>query len=292
MMNEQESFISLVLEEALGHKTRVIRTSVKSGGCINNAIHVGTTMGHFFLKWNDKVPDDMFEKEAAGLKLLRESGSVRVPAPLHYGKIAGKNFLLMEYLESGPASPDYWGELGRALAALHKNHVSDQYGLNYDNYIGRLIQYNRFHGNWIDFFIHERLEVQLKLALESGKVDVHFAKKYRKFYKVLPDLLPPGPPSLLHGDLWSGNVMTGPDGKAWLIDPAVYYGHREIELAFTKMFGGFGETFYMDYHEAYPLDPDFENRVDIYNMYPSMVHVNLFGTTYLGGVEYVLKKYL
>ncbi len=291
-MEKPYNFFSLILEKALGYDTRIISTSVKSGGCINNAVHLNTEVGHFFLKWNERAPEDMFEKEAEGLKLLRESGNVRVPSPLFHGKVEGKTFLLLEYLNSTAASMHYWEDLGRSLALLHRDNTSSKYGLKYDNYIGRLQQKNSFHDNWIEFFIEERLEVQLKVALKQGEVDMRFAERYRKFYDRLPDLLPVDPPSLLHGDLWCGNVMTGPDGNAWLIDPAVYYGHREIELAFTKMFGGFGREFYAAYREIYPTEPGFEERADIYNMYPSMVHVNLFGSSYLGGVEYVLKKYL
>ncbi len=292
MKEKPDDFFSLVLENALGRKTRIISTSVKSGGCINNAIHLNTDAGHFFLKWNNHAPDDMFEKEAAGLELLMHSGKVNVPRPILYGNFEGKKFLLMEYLDSAGMARNYWEELGHSLALLHRENIAGKYGLDYDNYIGRLVQKNRFHENWIEFFIEERLEVQLKLALQQGEVNIQFAGRYRKFYDRLQDLLPDSPPSLLHGDLWSGNVMTGPDGKAWLIDPAVYYGHREIELSFTRMFGGFGSGFYAAYHETYPLNPGFDKRVDIYNIYPSMVHVNLFGASYLSGVEYVLRKYL
>lgn len=291
-MEKPDSFFSSVLKEVLGHKTKVISSSIKSGGCINNAIDLYTTKGRFFLKWNDRAPEDMFRKEAAGLELLGKSGKVRVPQPIHFGKIGNKSFLVLESIQPGRPAGNHWEDLGRNLALMHQSYVADRYGLEYDNYIGRLIQKNRFHDSWIDFFVEERLEVQLLFALEQREVDERFADRYRKFYDRLPSLLPKSPPSLLHGDLWSGNVMTGPDGSAWLIDPAVYYGHREIELAFTRMFGGFGSDFYTAYHEFWPLEPGFEDRVDIYNIYPSMVHVNLFGTSYLGGVEHVLNKYL
>ena len=146
--------------------------------------------------------------------------------------------------------------------------------------------------NGIDFIIHNRLEYQLKLAKQNGLVSHDLIDRYRKFYDLLPGLLPVDKPALLHGDMWSGNVMVGDDGQACLIDPAVYYGHREIELAFTRMFGGFGHDFYSAYQSTYPLEPGFDERVEIYNIYPHMVHVNLFGTSYLGGVESVLRRYL
>lgn len=291
-MIELNSFFSAVLQEALETEIQIISSSAESGGCINNAIHLNTTEGHYFLKWNDRVPDDMFIKEANGLELLHRSGALKIPAPICQGKIGNKNYLLLEYIHSGKPSKQYWEELGHNLAQLHHDNTSTKYGLEYDNYIGKLYQKNKLYDTWIEFFVQNRLEVQLKLALENGEVDKQFAHRYRNFYKLLPSLLPDSASSLLHGDLWSGNVMVDSDGQACLFDPATYYGHREIELAFTHMFGGFGSGFYSAYQEAYPLDPGFEERIDIYNMYPSMVHVNLFGGSYLSGVERVLRRFV
>jgi fructosamine-3-kinase len=234
----------------------------------------------------------MFEKEALGLQLLHKAGKVPVPEVFGFGKIGSKHYILMEHLESAIHQKNYWSGLGGALANQHQGITNAKYGLDHDNYIGKLPQANEWSDDWIDFFINSRLEPQLKLAIQNGEVGSKFAERYRRFYSKLKDLLPDEPPSLLHGDLWSGNVMTGPDGRAWIIDPAVYYGHREIELSFTKMFGGFGNDFYDAYDEAWPLQPDFDKRVEIYNIYPSMVHVNLFGQSYLGGVERVLTRYV
>ncbi len=290
-MGKSDSFLSTVLRDVLEREVQIHDTSAESGGCINNAIHLNTSEGHYFLKWNDNIPDDMFAREADGLDLLQRSGQVKIPATLGHGKIGNKNFILLEYIHPGTPSKHYWDELGHSLAQLHCDNTANKYGLEYDNYIGKLPQKNGFCDTWIEFFIQNRLEKQLKLALEQKEVDMHFARRYRKFYDRLPSLLPNNPPALLHGDLWSGNVMVDSDGRACLFDPAIYYGHREIELAFTRMFGGFGSGFYTAYQESYPLDPGFEERIDIYNMYPSMVHVNLFGGSYLSGVERVLRKY-
>jgi fructosamine-3-kinase len=289
--SSDQDFLQSVLYEVIGKKVKLIGASVISGGCINNALKVQTSAGAFFLKWHDSIPPDMFEKEAMGLDLLHESGSVRVPHVIGYGNTGGRYYLLMEYLEGAQQSGAYWENLGRSLGEMHRNVRSDRYGLEHNNYIGRLPQRNRWHNDWLTFFIEERLEVQLQMAIEQRQVDATFAARYRAFYKKLPDLLSKDPPSLLHGDLWSGNVMTGPAGQACLIDPAVYYGHREIELSFTKMFGGFGGEFYTAYQEVWPLTPGFDSRIDIYNIYPSMVHVNLFGGAYLDGVERVLRRY-
>ncbi len=286
------NFFESILEATLGKPVKVNRTGFKSGGCINNALRLETSEGVFFLKWQSGIPEDMFQKEAEGLDLLRRSGTIHIPEVYGFGQLEGKHYLLMEIVENGPPSKDYWKNFGIALAEMHKNNTTAKYGLHHNNYIGKLPQPNEAADSWIDFFIDKRLEFQLKLAVQNRLVDSGFVQRYRGFYKKLPQVLPVDKPALLHGDLWSGNVMVTQDGYVCLIDPAVYYGHREIELAFTQMFGGFGYEFYAAYKEVYPLEPGFEERVDIYNIYPHMVHVNLFGTSYLSGVERVLNRYL
>ncbi len=289
--SSDQHFFEQILFETFNQHVEIRNSSFSSGGCINNALHLVTSIGDFFLKWNAKIPDDMFECEAAGLKILRNAGELHIPEVHGFGKINGRHYLLMEYVKPAAKQADYWEDFGRALAKQHKDHVHDQNGLDRSNYIGRLPQENDFYVDWVEFFIHKRLEVQLQLALNNRVVDQQFAVRFRRFYHRLPELLPADQPGLLHGDLWSGNVMTGSDGRVSLIDPAVYYGHREIELAFTQLFGGFGSAFYSAYQEVYPMEPGFEARTDIYNMYPLMVHVNLFGTSYLSGVDSVLQRF-
>jgi len=288
----QRAFYEQVLKEVLGANVTLKKNASIGGGCINNAQRLDTNQGAYFLKWNPSIPEDMFALERKGLELLRSADEVKIPAVYGHGTIDGKRYLLLEYVEGAPRKPDYWQHYGRAMANLHQSHTRKNYGLDHDNYIGSLPQENEPMDNWIDFFRDNRLEFQLQLVLQGGLVDGRFAERYRKFYDYLPELLPENPPALLHGDMWSGNVMTGPDGYVCLMDPAVYFGHREIELAFTQMFGGFDRDFYAAYHEAYPLDPGYDERVPIYNIYPHMTHVNLFGTSYLSGVESVLSRYL
>ena len=286
------SFYKEALSQSFGREVSVQSATPIGGGCINNGLKLMTSEGIFFMKWQTGIPGDMFEKEARGLKLLATAGAVPVPEPIAWGKVQGKHYFLMEFIDSAPKTRDYWKTFGHDLALLHLQNTAASYGLDHDNYIGKLPQPNRAHENWIDFFIENRLEFQLKLAMDNGLVSGSFIDRYRKFYEKLPDLLPVDRPALLHGDLWSGNVMTGSDGRACIIDPAVYYGHREIELAFTQMFGSFPGDFYAAYRETYPLEPGYEERVDIYNIYPHMTHTNLFGPSYLGGVEQVLRRYV
>ena len=293
MFNSSENkYFEAVLEEAFSKSIKVKSTAFKSGGCINNALKLQTTEGDYFLKWQTGIPEDMFRKEAEGLRLLAKSSTIKIPKVIAYGKLEGKHYLLMEHIESAAPSKDYWKNFGVTLAEMHRNNSAETYGLNHDNYIGKLPQPNDDNVDWIDFFIHNRLEYQLKLAIENRMVSNSFIDRYRNFYTFLPDLLPVDQPALLHGDMWSGNVLVGNDGKVCLIDPAVYYGHREIELAFTQMFGSFDYDFYTAYNATYSLDPGFDQRVSIYNIYPHMVHVNLFGQSYLNGVESVLKRYV
>jgi protein-ribulosamine 3-kinase len=261
------------------------------GGCINHAHQLKTNHGNFFLKWNDALRyPGMFEAEAKGLDLLRSINTIRIPNVIFFGEAGSQSFLLLEYIEKENPKKNFWNEFGKQLALLHKNS-SDQFGLDYDNYIGSLNQCNHKHSNWIDFFINERIEPQIKLAFDSKKLANGLVSSLANLYKKLPEIFPMEKPSLLHGDLWNGNFMIADDGSACLIDPSVYYGNREMDLAMTKLFGGFTVEFYESYNETFPLEKDFEKRIEIYQLYPLLVHVNLFGQNYIQQVESILKRY-
>ncbi|MEM8893751.1 MAG: fructosamine kinase family protein [Bacteroidota bacterium] len=289
--SDQQSFFENVLLTAFGKNLAVQGYHFLSGGCINNAVRLDTTEGQYFLKWNQINMADMFERESEGLKCLACAESIQVPKPISFGSYQDYSYLLLEYLPEHRRSTAYWQKLGEGLAQLHA-HTQSSFGFEHDNYIGRLEQKNMFTDSWIDFFVEHRLEVQLGLALYNGCVDDAFMSRFRRLYPKLPELLPEEKPALLHGDLWSGNVMPGHHGEPAIFDPAVYFGHREIELAFTQLFGGFDQEFYLSYNDTFPLIPGFDERVDIYNLYPLLVHVNLFGTSYLSGIERTLRKYL
>jgi fructosamine-3-kinase len=290
-MGISKEIVQSIINEAIEDQPQVLNVSPVSGGCIHNAQKINTSSGNYFVKVNHAADLNMFETEYSGLELLASSGEINVPEPISSGVIDGQAYLLLNFINSSSRKSSFWYDFGNAMARLHKFHQNDRYGLSYSNYIGRLDQYNEFSEDWISFFIGQRLEIQLRLAFDNGYIDRSYLQSCARFYQRLPDLLPVEPPSLLHGDLWSGNFMTGKEGQPVIIDPAVYYGNREIELSFTKMFGGFDRQFYRSYMEAYPLEPGFENRVDIYNIYPHLVHVNLFGPSYLGGVTPVIRKY-
>lgn len=288
--DEQFSFFESILFKALGQSVEVIETQFLSGGDINTAAQVFSSEGVFFVKWNHDERQDMFEMEARGLDLLRQTHTLYIPQVVGYGDFNGKSYLILEYIDTGHPNPHYWETLGQALAELH-SHTQPKFGLAFSNYIGSLPQTNSPTANGYDFFFEQRLLPQAGMALYKGLLPNPTYQALLRLRDRLPELIPNERPALLHGDLWSGNVMVTSDGQPALIDPAVYYGFREAELAFTRLFGGFDQRFYDAYHEAFPLNDGFRDRVGIYNLYPLLVHVNLFGSGYVSGVERILKHF-
>ncbi len=285
-----QGFFERILSQTFHPGVMIKSIRSTSGGCINNTYRLETDQGYLFVKWNQDEDERMFETEAMGLKLLKSHFVYQIPEVFGWGQLEGKNYLVMEYVVSGGHDSNYWRNFGEALALLHQvtNH---QFGLDYPNFIGKLPQYNNWMDQWVDFFIEKRLEVQLEMAYKKGLVNKKIQDQFQKLYMLLPHIFPVEPPALLHGDLWSGNVITGSDGNACIIDPAVFYGAREAELSFTQLFGGFDSDFYRAYDETYPLSPGFDERVEVYNLYPLLVHLNLFGSSYLGSIQSILKRY-
>lgn len=286
---EPNEFLEAVFLVSLGKSPTIEFFQAVSGGNINEAAKVATSAGVFFLKWNENAPDDAFELEVKGLELLQQKG-IQTPQIIAYGKQQGKNFLLLEY-HQGLDKPNFWGELGQNLAQMHQEK-QDFFGLDYDNYIGSLNQTNTPEKDGIKFFADKRLQVQASLAFYNGLIEQKILDDFRKLYEKIPNILPQEPPALLHGDLWSGNVIISNQGKPMLIDPAIYFGFREAEIAFTKLFGGFDNSFYESYQYHYPLLSEFEQRVPLYNLYPLLVHLNLFGVSYLPAIQRTLKHFL
>jgi len=277
------------LAEALN--LEIIKSQSVSGGSINRAAKITTNCGDMFLKWNTNAPDDFFEKEADGLKRLATARTaLRIPDVISSGKPVNSRpgFLLMEFIEEGRSGNSF--EFGQNLAKLHQTGI-DQFGLDTDNYIGSLPQSNRRHDEWIDFFVEERINPQIQMAVDSGKLSRGILQNWDRLSGKLNEIFPPTKPSLLHGDLWGGNYLFDSSGSGVLIDPAVYYGHPEMDLAFTKMFGGFSSEFYKGYESELPLEPGFSERIPIYNLYPLLVHVNLFGGHYTSQFHSTLRKF-
>jgi fructosamine-3-kinase len=262
-----------------------------SGGSINEAFEVETDSEMFFLKVNSASRHpSMFETESAGLLLLSESDFI-VPKPKLVGVKEDTQFILMEWIEQGPESSDFWNEFGRSLANLHLQNWG-KFGLDHDNYIGSLRQTNNWQNSWSEFYTRERLIPQMELAAQNGRLSANMKTGFEIIFKKLEDIYSEEKPSLLHGDLWSGNLMVSSKGSPCIFDPAIYYGHREMDLAMMALFGGFGDEWVDSYNEIYPLENGWEERLVIGQLYPLMVHVNLFGGTYARSVESILQKFM
>lgn len=262
------------------------------GGSINESFYVRIDTREFFIKLNQgDHANELFKCEVKGLKLLKKSNSVKVPEILSFSSEKGTAVLVLEYIKSGNSSRNSWEDFGRSLAQLHSNMVSN-FGLDHDNFIGTLVQKNTYKRSWLEFFVENRLEFQYALARNSGLLSPSFRSYLDRLYNNLKNLIPEESASLLHGDLWSGNYKLNHLGQACIFDPAVYYGHREVDLAMMHLFGGFDKKLFEAYNEALPLQTGWEERIDIFNLYPLFVHVNLFGGAYVSRLEQVLKKYV
>jgi fructosamine-3-kinase len=285
--------IVAALESALG--ARVTHTTRVAGGDINDAYRVELSDGRrIFVKANEHAPLRMFQTEAHGLDWLRAAKAIALPAVLAVGgaaPLADVSFLALEWLDSGRRGPRFDEQLGQRLANLHR-HGTDRFGLDRDNFIGRLPQSNRACQRFRDLFGEQRLLAQFKLARESGYFDATTGAHFERLIERLDTLLgQEEPPARLHGDLWSGNILVGADGEPWLIDPAVYGGHREIDLGMMRLFGGFSDRVFDAYHATYPLLPGHRERVELMQLYPLLVHVNLFGGGYAASVRRIIDHY-
>jgi fructosamine-3-kinase len=279
------------LFEAAGYeKLKLLRTVPVGGGSINRCYRLETNAGFFFLKVNEakKFPG-MFDAEAKGLSLLKESSSFIVPQALARVEERGESFLLLEWMERGSPGKSSWFEAGVLLARLHRVH-DQQFGLGNDNYIGSLPQSNRPQSSWEEFYAIERILPQVKRARDGGKMDSSLSSRAEKFCSRIGEIFPDEPPSLLHGDLWSGNFFFATGGPS-VFDPAVYFGHREMDLAMTKLFGGFNADFYSGYCSEFAPERKWESRTGYCQLYPLLVHVNLFGGGYLYDVKSILSAF-
>lgn len=294
------------LDEAIlalfGENRRIVSKRPVYGGDINDSYCLSLSDGTaVFMKCNTPVNLSFFEAEAKGLDALRQQGTIGVPKVLAIGtdKTQRISFLLMEYLEAAPRVKEYWGVFGRELAALHQADSHGfaapdgklHFGFVADNYIGASPQINTPKESWVIFFRECRLLPQIRMA--ERYLDSRTCKQCSKLLDHLDSYLAePEFPSLIHGDLWSGNAVCGPDGKAWILDPAAYVGHFEAELAMTELFGGFTSPFYEAYHEVNKIDSGYRDRRDLYNLYHMLNHLNLFGASYLSAVQRILNKYV
>ncbi len=289
-----KEFISKTLleKELLGKIDKVDCISLIYGGSINDSYLVELDGQKYFVKSNSRADiSNFFNAERKGLELLSSSKGVSVPAVITMYSEGDSGMLVLEYIEAGRETSDSWQRFGSELAELHSNST-EAFGLEEDNFIGSLPQPNKQYDSWVEFFISQRLEKQYEMASNSRLLDSSFRKMLDQLYGRLEDIIPSEKPALLHGDLWSGNFKFNSKGVPYIFDPAVYFGHREVDLAMMHLFGGFDKQIFQSYNEVFPLETGWEERIDLFNLYPLFVHVNLFGGSYIPRLEQVLRKYL
>jgi protein-ribulosamine 3-kinase len=273
----------------------ILSAHMVGGGCIHNTVKLNTSVGPYFLKWNATPKSGMFSGEADGLARISSTDTVKVPQVYHY---ADRNddepgYILMEWIEPGDKNFDP-AILGEKLAKLHQTISGNRaYGLDTDNFIGISSQINSWSEDWVAFFRDRRISFQMNLAIQKGKLSGSRRVKLEKILGKLKQFLGGirRQPALLHGDLWAGNIISGPGSEPYLIDPAVYYGDREAELSYTELFGGFSSRFYQAYHSTWPLEPGYSERRDLYNLYHLLNHLNIFGESYGLQIDAILKTY-
>lgn len=258
------------------------------GGDINEVFLVKSNIGKFVVKLNtEKDFPEVFKKEAAGLRQLAKANVIRIPNAIDNGVFKETGYLLLEHIETTNKAKDFWQDFGKKLANLHAN-TQGTFGLEYDNYIGSLKQYN--HSKTKDaatFYIDKRLEPQLKLARDNAFKFSHI----ERFFKNLEDIIPKEKPALIHGDLWNGNFMTDKNGEACLIDPAVCFAPREMDIAMMHLFSGFSNDLFQAYNQEFQLENDWKDRLKIWQLYYLLVHLNIFGETYYSSVNQIIMHY-
>ncbi len=283
--------LTAAIRDATHHSFEISNATPIGGGSINQSFRLeGTDGRRYFLKVNDARHHAMFIAEAAGLHALAATGTLRVPRTIAHGIADDRSYVALEYLELCSRGNAHW--LCERLAALHRCTV-DQFGFDGDNFIGTILQPNARTNDWIGFWRQHRLGFQLRLAARNG-----YGDRLQNLGEKLMDALPAffagytPQPSLLHGDLWGGNHAFLADGAPAIFDPATYYGDRECDIAMTELFGGYPANFYAAYRSAWPLDPGYATRRDLYNLYHILNHANLFGGGYATQAEQMMQRLL
>ncbi|WP_313385979.1 fructosamine kinase family protein [Chishuiella sp.] len=262
------------------------------GGDINDAFRIESFNKKYFLKVNSATNfPNLFIKEARALNTIKETKTFPIPKVLNLGEV-GKDFqyLLLEWIEPSTPTVVNWEKLGRNLAKLHQN-TNNQFGWSEDNYIGIVLQPNKFEDNWNDFYAQNRILPMMKLLKNKQLITSKQIKSAENLCKQFDSIFPKEKPALIHGDFWNGNIISGVKGEFNLIDPAIYYGNREMDIAMAKLFGGFDDTFFDAYQEITPLEPGYEERLPVTQLFPLLIHAYLFEGYYVKDVQTILKKF-
>jgi fructosamine-3-kinase len=288
-----EHYLKQIISEKVQTTLTSLEFSSVGGGSINETYKIKSNNNDtFFLKLNSALAyPSLFDNEKKGLEFLAAQKILRTPAIIYYGTVDDYQLLLLEWIEPGIKTNLFWQNFGEQLSLLHKKS-NPYFGFAEKNYMGALTQSNDYTKSWNDFFIRHRLQPQMRLAADNGKLSKQHILQFEILYKKLPSIFNEESASLLHGDLWSGNFMCDQRSQPVIIDPAVYFGHRSMDLAMTTLFGGVDKSFYEAYQYHFPLPDNYREQWSVCNLYPLLVHLNLFGSSYLYDIEAILKKFI
>jgi len=282
--------IAAKISEVAGKPFEIAHRRSVGGGCINQGYAVSNGEQTYFVKLNQASQIEMFEAEAMGLQQMHDTQTIRIPQPLCCGIADCSSYIAMEWLEFGRGDSQAWQRMGEKLAAMHQAKGAEQFGWDRNNTIGSTPQLNPWTENWSEFFAEHRIGYQLRLAKRRGGRFPDTGRAIAAVREILRDRQPK--PSLVHGDLWSGNAACTADGEPVILDPATYWGDREVDLAMTELFGGFPAAFYRGYNATWPLDRGYERRKTLYNLYHILNHFNLFGGGYGSQASRILDQIL
>jgi protein-ribulosamine 3-kinase len=285
--------ISELLSIALQKEVKDIFIKSIGGGSINQTYQLQLQDGlSFFCKINNASDfPHLFLKEKRGLEILGRTGAISVPQTVVVSTFEDQQMLILEWIESGVKDKSFFKDFGKQLATLHQ-FTQQQFGLEEDNYMGSVPQYNKPMVDWNQFFMQNRLQPMVKACFDKALLTANDTQAFERLYKKLPQVFNADQkPSLLHGDLWSGNYMCNKMKQPVLIDPAVYYGHPAVDLGMTTLFGGFDKAFYESYHYHAPLPPNHQAQWQLCNLYPLLIHLLLFGKSYYGSIQHTLKTF-
>ncbi|MDJ0746207.1 MAG: fructosamine kinase family protein [Xenococcaceae cyanobacterium MO_167.B27] len=283
--------IAKEISKATGKEFEVKETRSVGGGCINQGYKIQSLDRQYFVKLNQASLVEMFVAEALGLKQMHQTQTLTIPYPVCWGTVGNSCYIVLEWLElGGRSNSEAWSKMGRQLAQMHQQGTSSRFGWKMNNTIGSTPQINTWMDNWGDFFAEQRIGYQLRLAKTRGGNFPDTNQVIAAVKEHLADREPVA--SIVHGDLWSGNASVTVEGEPVIFDPATYYGDRETDIAMTELFGGFPQSFYQGYNQQWELDPGYQKRKNIYNLYHILNHFNLFGGGYGSQANSMIRKIL
>lgn len=276
------------ITEFCGFNRPIANSRKLQGGDINDVYLISWEgLASFVVKINAKNRfPEMFKKEMHALEFIKDHASIGCVTPINYFEDGDFQYLLLDFIEEGKQDETFYVRFAHELSEMHKL-THQQYGWGVDNYIGSLVQNNAQKDTWQEFYATQRILPLTKMAYDNGLLNELWVRGLENFCKEIDNVFPNEQPALLHGDLWGGNYLVDAGGDAVLIDPAIYFGHREMDLGMTQMFGGFNDTFIEDYNVYSPLEKGWQQRIKYTQLYPYLVHLILFGRSYLPGVQKV-----